>query len=775
MKPMKAHILGYPRIGERREIKKACEKYWSGKITQDELLQTGKQQRQYNWKVQKDAGLDLVAVNDFSFYDHILDMTLSVGAIPDRFQVLKDLDPVDLYFAMARGYQEENHDIIPMEMTKWFDTNYHYLVPEFVKNQEFHLFSNKIVDEYHEAQSLGAHPKVVIPGPVSYLLLGKEKEKGFDRLDLIDRLLPVYFQIFQQLREAGADWIQLDEPFLNLDLTDKQRAVYQQVYRKIRDQFPSLKILLATYFEGLHDNTDLAVNLPVDALHLDLVRAPGQIEEVLDKSPEKQILSLGLVDGRNVWKNNFDKSLEYIQKARKVKDLDHLMISASSSLLHVPYDLDLEKDEKNLPAEIKNWMAFARQKLHELTTLSLLADPQTRHEAKQALEENQHAIRQRKQSKRIHKDPVQQRMGAITPDMTQRQAPFRERNQQQIRELNLPDFPTTTIGSFPQTKDVRQLRRQLKKGEIDRQTYENSLRDKIKEAVRKQEEAGLDVLVHGEFERNDMVEYFGEQLEGFAFTQNGWVQSYGTRGVKPPIIFGDVERKSPMTVQWTSYAQSLTNKPVKGMLTGPVTILQWSFARNDQPREITANQIALAMRDEVKDLEEAGIKLIQIDEPAFREGLPLRRKDWQEYLEWAVRAFRLASAGVQNDTQIHTHMCYSEFNDIIQQIADLDADVITIETSRSQMELLEAFGDFKYPNQIGPGVYDIHYPRIPPTEEMENLLNKATRVIPREQLWVNPDCGLKTRKWEETWPALQNMVQAAKKLRKKENPTDKVQ
>ena len=772
---MKAHILGYPRIGERREIKKACEKYWSGKITQDELLQTGKQQRQYNWKVQKDAGLDLVAVNDFSFYDHILDMTLSVGAIPDRFQVLKDLDPVDLYFAMARGYQEDNHDIIPMEMTKWFDTNYHYLVPEFVKNQEFHLFSNKIVDEYHEAQSLGAHPKVVIPGPVSYLLLGKEKEKGFDRLDLIDRLLPVYFQIFQQLREAGADWIQLDEPFLNLDLTDKQRAVYQQVYRKIRDQFPSLKILLATYFEGLHDNTDLAVNLPVDALHLDLVRAPGQIEEVLDKSPEKQILSLGLVDGRNVWKNNFDKSLEYIQKARKVKDLDHLMISASSSLLHVPYDLDLEKDEKNLPAEIKNWMAFARQKLHELTTLSLLADPQTRHEAKQALEENQHAIRQRKQSKRIHKDPVQQRMGAITPDMTQRQAPFRERNQQQIRELNLPDFPTTTIGSFPQTKDVRQLRRQLKKGEIDRQTYENSLRDKIKEAVRKQEEAGLDVLVHGEFERNDMVEYFGEQLEGFAFTQNGWVQSYGTRGVKPPIIFGDVERKSPMTVQWTSYAQSLTNKPVKGMLTGPVTILQWSFARNDQPREITANQIALAMRDEVKDLEEAGIKLIQIDEPAFREGLPLRRKDWQEYLEWAVRAFRLASAGVQNDTQIHTHMCYSEFNDIIQQIADLDADVITIETSRSQMELLEAFGDFKYPNQIGPGVYDIHSPRIPPTEEMENLLNKAIRVIPREQLWVNPDCGLKTRKWEETWPALQNMVQAAKKLRKKENPTDKVQ
>jgi 5-methyltetrahydropteroyltriglutamate--homocysteine methyltransferase len=772
---MKAHILGYPRIGERRETKKACEKYWSGKITRDELLQTGKQQRQYNWKVQKDAGLDLVAVNDFSFYDHILDMTLSVGAIPERFQVLEDLNPVDLYFAMARGYQEGNHDIIPMEMTKWFDTNYHYLVPEFVKNQKFQLFSNKIAEEFREARSFGVHPKPVIPGPVSYLLLGKEKEKGFDRLDLIESLLPVYFQIFEQLREAGADWIQLDEPFLNLDLSDKQKAVYEKAYQKIRDQFPSLKFLLATYFEGLHDNTELAMHLPVDAIHLDLVRAPGQLDQVLDKSPEQQILSLGVVDGRNVWKNDFDKSLEIIQQAQKVKDPDHLMISASSSLLHVPYDLDLEKDEKHLPGIIKNWMAFARQKLFEVTNLSQLGNPDTRHEAAKALEDNQRAISDRRQSKLIHKASVQQRMGAITPQMIQRQAPFRERNKQQIQELNLPDFPTTTIGSFPQTKDVRQLRRQLKKGEIDRQTYENNLRDKIKEAIRKQEEAGLDVLVHGEFERNDMVEYFGEQLEGFAFTQNGWVQSYGTRGVKPPIIFGDVERKGPMTVQWTSYAQSLTDKPVKGMLTGPVTILQWSFARNDQPREVTANQIALAIRDEVKDLEEAGVKLIQIDEPAFREGLPLRRRDWQEYLEWAVRAFRLASAGVQNDTQIHTHMCYSEFNDIIQQIADLDADVITIETSRSQMELLEAFGDFKYPNQIGPGVYDIHSPRIPPAEEMENLLEKATRVIPSEQLWVNPDCGLKTRKWEETWPALQNMVRAAKNLRKKKKSPNKVQ
>ena len=770
---MKTHILGYPRIGERRETKKACEKYWSGKTDLDELLQTGKEQRQYNWKVQKEAGIDLVPVNDFSFYDHILDMTLAVGAIPERFQVLKDLEPVDLYFAMARGYQKDNHDIIPMEMTKWFDTNYHYIVPEFTRNQEFHHFSNKVVEEFNEARSLGVDPKPVITGPVSYLLLGKEKEKGFDRLELIDRLLPVYFEILAGLKEAGAEWIQLDEPFLNLDLTDQQKKVYEQVYSKIRSQFPSLKFLVATYFEGLHDNMELAAGLPVDALHLDLVRDPGQLNEILDRSPEEQTLSLGLIDGRNVWKNDFEKSLEYIQQARKVKDAEHLMISASSSLLHVPYDLDLETDEKNLPAEIKNWMAFARQKLHEITTLRLLANPQTRDKAGRALEENKQAIRERRQSELIHKASVQKRMGAITPEMTRRQAPFPQRHKEQVRELNLPEFPTTTIGSFPQTRDVRQLRRKLKKGEIDRPTYEESLRDKIKEAIRKQEEAGLDVLVHGEFERNDMVEYFGEQLEGFVFTQNGWVQSYGTRGVKPPIIFGDVERKGPMTVQWSSYAQSLTDHQVKGMLTGPVTILQWSFARDDQPRDVTANQIALAIRDEVNDLEDAGIKLIQIDEPAFREGLPLRRRDWQEYLEWAVRAFRLASSGVGNDTQIHTHMCYSEFNDIIQQIANLDADVITIETSRSQMELLEAFGDFKYPNQIGPGVYDIHSPRIPPAEEMESLLEKATRVIPREQLWVNPDCGLKTRKWEETWPALQNMVQAAKNLRRKEEPAGK--
>ena len=762
---MKTHILGYPRIGARRETKKACEKYWAGKITQQELLETGKQQRQYNWNVQKEAGIELVPANDFSFYDHILDMIQTVGAIPERFQVLTHLNPLDLYFAMARGYQEGNHDIIPMEMTKWFDTNYHYIVPEFSRNQSFQYNSDKIVDEYLEAKEWGVQAKPVVTGPVSFLLLGKEKEKGFDRLDLLGELLPVYFDLFSRLQEQGAQWIQLDEPLLAMDLSQKQQAAYQKAYQQIRDRFPDLQFMLATYFEGLHDNTHLATSLPVDGLHVDLVRAPDQLDDVLENISEKMHLSLGVVDGRNIWKNHFDDSLRLIERAKSKKDPEKLMVAPSSSLLHVPYDLDLENDEKHLPPEIKNWLAFARQKLHEVHTLSRLADPESRQLAQEELENNRRAIAKRRQSEKIHKPPVRQRMDEVTPEMAKRQKPFAERHKQQLRELNLPEYPTTTIGSFPQTRDVRQLRRQFKRSEITREEYEASLRDKIKETIRKQEEVGLDVLVHGEFERNDMVEYFGEQLEGFVFTTNGWVQSYGTRGVKPPIIFGDVERKGPMTVKWSSYAQSLTDRPVKGMLTGPVTILQWSFARNDQPRKDTAHQIALAIRDEVVDLEQAGIRLIQIDEPAFREGLPLRKKDWQEYLTWAVKAFRLASSGVQDDTQIHTHMCYSEFNDIIQQIADLDADVITIETSRSQMELLDAFRDFKYPNQIGPGVYDIHSPRIPSPEEMKELLEKAAQNIAKEQLWVNPDCGLKTRKWEETWPALENMVQAAKKLR----------
>lgn len=763
---MNTHILGYPRIGPDRETKKVLEKYWSGKQSLEDVLRTGKEQRQYNRQVQKNAGLDLVPVNDFSFYDHILDMIMTVGAIPQRFRVLSHLDKNDLYFAMARGYQKEGHDIIPMEMTKWFDTNYHYIVPEFTSDQKFEYYSDKILNEFNEAKSSGVNPKPVIPGPVSFLLLGKEKGEQFDRLDLIEALLPVYYEILSKLEEAGAEWIQFDEPYLAMDISEKQKQILKIAYSRIRKAFPSLKILLANYFEGLHDNTDLAVELPVDALHLDLVEAPGQLNDVLNKAPNSLTLSLGVVDGRNIWKNNFDRSLDLIRKATQETGPERIMISTSSSLLHVPYDLDLEDDEEHLPPQIKNWMAFAKQKVHEVVTLKELMDPEVHSKSEAKLIENRRAIEDRKNSSLIHKPLVRERLDSVTPGMLKRNSEFAKRQEAQSAELDLPEFPTTTIGSFPQTKDVRQLRRQYKKNEISREEYENQLKNKIREAIRKQEEAGLDVLVHGEFERNDMVEYFGEQLEGFVFTRNGWVQSYGTRGVKPPVIFGDVERNEPMTVKWSSYAQSLTDKPVKGMLTGPVTILQWSFARDDQSRKDTAYQLALAIRDEVADLEKAGIKLIQIDEPAFREGLPLKRKDWQEYLEWAVNAFRLTSSGVRDDTQIHTHMCYSEFNDIIQHIANLDADVITIETSRSQMELLEAFGDFEYPNEIGPGVYDIHSPRIPPAQEMESLMSKAARVIPKKQLWVNPDCGLKTRKWEETWPALKNMVKAAKGLRK---------
>ena len=769
---IKTHILSYPRIGAKRETKKICEKYWAEKTNLNDLIDTGKQQRKYNWQVQKDAGLDLVPVNDYSYYDHILDTSFMVGAIPKRFRELKHLNSYDLYFAMARGYQKEDKDLIPMEMTKWFDTNYHYLVPEFYKDQQFEYYSQKAVNEFREAIAFGVNPKPVLTGPVTYLLLGKEKEDNFDRLDLIDSLLDVYTEILNDLKKEGAEWIQFDEPFLVQDLTDKQKAVYKHTYARLSQKFPSLKFLLATYFGGLDDNTLLAVSLPVNAIHLDLSRDPGQLENVLQQAPEELELSLGIVDGRNIWKNNFRKSLDIIQQAQQVKTNDKLMISASCSLLHVPYDLDLEDDEQNLPAEIKNWMAFAKQKLNEITTLSKLAVPEKFRELQYLYNTNQEALESRKNSRLIHKKSVRNRINSVDQNMLNRNSEFSTRQKKQTAGLNLPEFPTTTIGSFPQTKDIRELRRKYKKKEISEESYKQQLKQKTKEIIRKQEEIGLDVLVHGEFERNDMVEYFGEQLEGFVFTKHGWVQSYGSRGVKPPVIFGDVEREAPMTKEWLSYAQSLTDRKVKGMLTGPVTILQWSFVRNDQPAKDTASQLALAIRDEVIDLEKAGIKLIQIDEPAFREGLPLKKKDRLEYLDWAVKAFRLASSGVKDDTQIHTHMCYSEFNNIMKNIAELDADVITIEASRSQMELLEAFGDYEYPNEIGPGVYDIHSPRVPSQEEVEDLLNKAGRVISRENLWVNPDCGLKTRNWEETWTSLQNMVKAAKSLRnKKEKAT----
>ncbi|MGC5743631.1 5-methyltetrahydropteroyltriglutamate--homocysteine S-methyltransferase [Chryseobacterium sp. NFX27] len=766
---MQTHLLGYPRIGSNRELKKACEQYWSGKATLNELLATGKNISLQNWKIQQEAGIDLIPCNDFSYYDQVLDMTLTVGAIPERYKEIASRasgSELDLYFAMARGYQKDGLDITAMEMTKWFDTNYHYIVPEFQKNQQFGLFSKKIISEFISAKEAGINAKPVILGPLTYLLLGKEKEEGFDKLDLIENLLPVYIEILKELENHGATWIQFDEPFLGLDLTGKAKEIYQSAYAEIRKQFPDLIFILATYFEGLKDNLSLAASLPADVLHIDLVRCPEQLDEVLNTIPQTLSLSLGIVDGRNIWKNDFERSLSFIEKAVHAIGSERVFIAPSCSLLHSPFDLDLETNEKTLSPEIKQWMAFAKQKVDEVVALKKLASGKADYQALQQYAENKKAIDTRKISALIHNQEVKDRVDVTTVDDARRNSPFSIRKEEQQKVLQLPLFPTTTIGSFPQTKEVRAWRSKFKKGELTAGQYDDLLKKETERTIRWQEEIGIDVLVHGEFERNDMVEYFGEQLSGFAFTQNGWVQSYGSRCVKPPVIYGDVHRPQPMTVYWSQYAQSLTQKWVKGMLTGPVTILQWSFVRDDQPRSLTCKQIALAIRDEVNDLEKAGIRIIQIDEPAIREGLPLRTSDWQNYLKWAVEAFRISASGVEDATQIHTHMCYSEFNDIIQNIADMDADVITIECSRSQMELLNAFADFKYPNEIGPGVYDIHSPRVPSKEEMVELLKKAQAVIPAQQLWVNPDCGLKTRHWDETEKALIAMVEAAKEAAK---------
>lgn len=762
-KGLKTNVLGFPRVGADRELKKAEEAFWAGKATQQELELTAKEIRRNNWQRQQQAGIDLIPSNDFSYYDQVLDQTLAVGAIPERYNGLKD-SPLELYFAMAHGVQKDGNDVIAMEMTKWFDTNYHYIVPEFVKNQQFALSSTKAADEYKEAKALGIETKPVIIGPVTYLLLGKEKEEGFSRLDLIDRLLPVYIEQLKTIEAAGATWVQIDEPFLALDLDEKAKAIYNNVYAEIRKQ-TSLKIVLTTYFSGLEDNTALAASLPVDALHVDLVRAPKQLDDVLAALPSDRILSLGVVDGRNIWKNDFQQSLDLVSKAVGTLGADRVWVAGSSSFLHVPYDLAQEKNEQKLPADIKRWMAFAYQKVDELATIAQLATDNPSADAKEAYGQNQNDIQAKQSSALIHNAAVKARAAAVAPNDYNRLSTYAERSKKQQALLNLPLFPTTTIGSFPQTKEVRSWRAKARKGEISAKEYDQLLKEETARAIRWQEEVGIDVLVHGEFERNDMVEYFGEQLSGFTFTQKGWVQSYGSRCVKPPIIFGDVSRPEPMTVEWSRYAQSLTQSPVKGMLTGPVTILEWSFVRNDQPRSETTKQIALAIRDEVVDLESAGIKVIQIDEPAIREGLPLRRAQWDEYLQWAVDSFRLSASGVKDETQIHTHMCYSEFNDIIEHIARMDADVITIECSRSQMELLDVFRDFHYPNEIGPGVYDIHSARVPSVEEITLLLQKAKALIPAERLWVNPDCGLKTRGWDETKAALINMIAAAKILR----------
>ncbi|CAM4317495.1 methionine synthase (B12-independent) [Pedobacter westerhofensis] len=754
--------LGYPRIGSQRQLKKASEQYWAGKIDLRELNKVAQAIKEQNWNTQLDAGTDLIPCNDFSFYDQVLDTSFLLGNIPHRYSAvlseIKSNQEIDLYFAMARGYQKDGLDITAMEMTKWLDTNYHYIVPEFNANQEFRIFSEAIFGEYNSAKKLlGEKAKPVLLGPVSYLLLGKEKEQGFERIDLIKKLVPVYIEIINRLRLQGAVWIQLDEPCFALDLSKKEKEAFEYAYRAIANRVSGIKLLVATYFEALLDNTQLAVSLPVHALHIDLVRAPEQLDEVLALIPERLKLSLGVVDGRNVWKNDYAKSLVLINKAVEKLGTDRVLIAPSCSLLHSPIDLELETA---IDPEIRNWMAFAKQKLTEVNEIRQIAEGKT-----MLLEANKAAIESRASSQKVHRQEVKKRIAAISEaDATRKSAfPIRQRLHQQ--RFNLPTFPTTTIGSFPQTEDIRQLRAMFKKGELSLKQYEQAIEQATIETIRWQEEIGLDVLVHGEFERNDMVEYFGEQLDGFLFTKNGWVQSYGSRCVKPPVIYGDVSRPADMTVRWSTFAAAQTDKPMKGMLTGPVTILQWSFVRDDQPRETTTNQIAFAIRDEVIALEAAGIAIIQIDEAAIREGLPLRKAKHPHYLNWAVKAFRITASGVRDETQIHTHMCYSEFNNIIEHIAAMDADVITIETSRSQMELLQAFAHFEYPNEIGPGVYDIHSPRVPGTEEMASLLAKAADLLPARNLWVNPDCGLKTRKWPETKAALENMVAAARMAR----------
>lgn len=765
---MKTNVLGYPRIGPKRELKKALEKYWKGSISADELTQIGATIKKENWSLQKTSGIDLIPSNDFSFYDQMLDMALTLGCIPKRYtEIAKNKSHLDLYFAMARGIQTEGYDIKAMEMTKWFDTNYHYIVPEFVQNQTFELLSTKVVDEYKEALALGVKTKPVLIGPVTFLLLGKEKESGFHSIELLESLLPVYAQLLQQLVNLGVEYIQIDEPCLALDLSTQKKKVISTVYGEIAQKFPGLKVILTNYFECYGNNLQTALSLPVHAIHLDLVRCHLQLDDILKTANLNSdlVLSLGVVDGRNVWVNDFNKSLALINKAKQHLGEDRLWVASSCSLLHAPYDVELEIAGENLPYEVRPWLAFVKQKVKEIVTLNQLASNDVPDEAVRKLATNTLIQNNRKASSRAHDQTLKARVNSLSSEEAHRNSKSKVRQAKQKRELGLPLYPTTTIGSFPQTDEVRRWRAKFKRKELSQDQYNDLVKKETEETIRFQEEIGVDVLVHGEFERNDMVEYFGEKLNGFAFTRFGWVQSYGSRCVKPPIIFGDVSRTAPMTLKWSSYAQSLTDRPVKGMLTGPITILQWSFVRNDQPRSVTCKQIALAIRDEVCDLERAGLKAIQIDEPAIREGLPLRKENWATYLKWAVTAFRIASSGVKDETQIHTHMCYSEFNDIIEYIADLDADVITIETSRSEMQLLDAFVSFKYPNEIGPGVYDIHSPRVPSIGEMKKLLQKASTLLPVENIWVNPDCGLKTRDWPETKTALVNLVETAKIMR----------
>jgi len=758
---IKTHNLGFPRIGANRELKFAQEAYWKGESSREELQAIGADLRSRNWKTQ--AGLDLIPVGDFSFYDQMLDMSFTLGNLPRRFRH-DEGDVLDNYFRVARGRSAPSvaggknlEGVAAGEMTKWFDTNYHYIVPEFQADTEFHLDPSRLIEQIREARGMGINVKPVIIGPVTYLALGKAKD-GSDRLKLLSRILVVYQQLLAAIAREGIDWVQIDEPILVMELDPEWKQALETAYQVLSSS--QVQLLLTTYFGQLIENLPFMARLPVAGVHIDAVNAGHEVEALIRELPGDRVLSLGVINGRNIWKTDLNRLLDWLEPvARKLGD--RLWIAPSCSLLHVPVDLD---NEKKLDAEVKSWLAFATQKLEELRIIQA-AVVNGRDAVRAELNANQAAMMSRRESTRVNIPSVQDAVTKIDSQPGQRKSPFAQRAKKQAEILHLPKFPTTTIGSFPQTAEIRRARSLFKAGKLEETAYLTAMQNEIARCVREQESLGLDVFVHGEAERNDMVEYFGEQLTGYAFSEFGWVQSYGSRCVKPPILFGDVSRPNPMTVRWIRYAQSLTPKPMKGMLTGPVTILNWSFVRDDQPRSVSCQQIALAIRDEVIDLEKAGVRIIQIDEAALREGLPLRRSQWPEYLDWAVKSFRIAANGVSDETQIHTHMCYSEFNDIMEAIAQMDADAITIETSRSDMELLNVFETFSYPNQIGPGVYDIHSPNIPSEEKIMSLMRKAAERIPAERLWVNPDCGLKTRQWAEVIPALTNMVAAAKKLR----------
>ncbi|KLO18049.1 cobalamin-independent methionine synthase [Schizopora paradoxa] len=753
-------VLGFPRIGANREVKKAVEAYWAGKITADELKKAASETKKYNWSNLKAKNVDFIPSGDFTLYDHVLDHSAAFNVIPERYTKSK-LSDLDIYFAMGRGRQADGVDVPASEMKKWFDSNYHYVVPEFSEKTKFELKFNKAVEEFKEAKAEGINTRPVILGPISFLVLGKadkEASSGFEPINRLNDLLPVYVQLLKELKDAGAEWVQIDEPILVMDSAAGLAKQYASAYSQLAAVSP--KIVLATYYGRLDSNLDFVAKLPVAGLHIDLDREPKQLEPTLAAIKSTNIvLSLGVVSGRNVWKNDFLASIKLGQKAIEELGQQRVIVATSSSLLHIPVTL---ASEKKLTAEQKDWFSFALEKAEEVAILAAVLSGSQDANVAAALEANKKSIDARRKFESTSDDAVRKRVAATTDADLHRKNLFPKRWEAQKSHLDLPKFPTTTIGSFPQTKEIRAARLKLGKGELTQQEYDDFIKKEIELVVRFQEKVGLDLLVHGEPERNDMVQYFGEQLNGFVFTQNAWVQSYGSRYVRPPIIVSDVSRPGPMTVKWTSYAQSLTKKPMKGMLTGPVTILNWSFPRADISKEMQSKQLALALRDEVIDLEKAGIHAIQVDEPAIREGLPLRRVDWDAYLTWAVDSFKLATAGVKDETQTHSHFCYSDFNDIFPSIQRLDADVISIEASKSDMKLLKAFNEFGYSNEIGPGVYDIHSPRVPSEQEIKDRIAEMIKPIPGHLLFINPDCGLKTRGWKETEAALANVVAAAR-------------